>query len=186
MITTLQSFCFTLRAAFWKLLNSGRVAFNGKVYLYENLKLAVQPEGKLTLGEGVSLQKGVVISVGANAKVELGAQSYLGEYTVVMAKLGISIGPGVMIAPHCVFADYEHDFQDASRPMTPEKFSSRPITVEENAWIGAGVKVLEGVTIGKGAVIGAGSVVNRDIPAYTIAAGVPVKIIGTRDKALTP
>lgn len=55
--------------------------------------------------------------------------------------------------------------------------SSKPITLEEDVWIGANVTVMGGVTIGKGSIIGAGSVVNHDIPAGVIAAGVPCKVI---------
>lgn len=55
-----------------------------------------------------------------------------------------------------------------------------PIHIEDDVWIGAGVKVLKGVTIGKGSVIGAGAVVTKDIPPYSIAAGVPCRVIGKR------
>ena len=55
--------------------------------------------------------------------------------------------------------------------------TSRPITLEEDVWIGANAVVCGGVTIGKGSVIGAGSVVTRDIPAGVVAAGVPCRVI---------
>ena len=58
--------------------------------------------------------------------------------------------------------------------------SKGPVVIEEDAWLGAGVKVLSGVRIGKGAVIGAQSLVNKDIPDYAIAVGVPAKVIGYR------
>jgi acetyltransferase-like isoleucine patch superfamily enzyme len=54
------------------------------------------------------------------------------------------------------------------------------ILIEDDAWIGFGVIVLDGVHIGSGAVIGAGSVVTRDIPANAIAAGIPAKVIRMR------
>ena len=54
------------------------------------------------------------------------------------------------------------------------------ITIEDDIWLGAGVKVLDGVTIGKGAIIGAGAVVNEDIPANAIAGGIPARIIDDR------
>ena len=54
---------------------------------------------------------------------------------------------------------------------------SFPIVIEDGAWIGAGAIILPGITIGEYAVIGAGSVVTKDIPAYTIAAGNPCKLI---------
>jgi acetyltransferase-like isoleucine patch superfamily enzyme len=61
-----------------------------------------------------------------------------------------------------------------------DSFSKGGVTIEDNAWLGAGVKVLDGVTIGHDAVAGAGSVVNRDIPAFTIAAGIPARVLKDR------
>ena len=55
------------------------------------------------------------------------------------------------------------------------------IHISDDAWIGVGVIVLDGVRIGKGAVIGAGSVVTRDVPDNTIVAGVPAKVIRMRN-----
>jgi maltose O-acetyltransferase len=58
-----------------------------------------------------------------------------------------------------------------------------PIVIQDNVWIGAGAKVLGGVTIHKGAVIGANAVVTRDIPENAIVAGVPARVIRFRDFA---
>ena len=55
-----------------------------------------------------------------------------------------------------------------------------PIAIENNVWIGADVKIMDGVSVGHDAVIGAGAVVRSYIPAYSIAAGVPAKIIRSR------
>lgn len=54
---------------------------------------------------------------------------------------------------------------------------TKPITIGNHVWIGMNVTILKGVTIGDGAVIAAGSVVTRDIPANTLGAGVPCKVI---------
>ena len=55
-----------------------------------------------------------------------------------------------------------------------------PVVIEDNADIGTSATILPGVTIGNGAIIGAGAVVNKDIPAMTIAAGVPARVIRKR------
>ena len=59
-----------------------------------------------------------------------------------------------------------------------------PIVIADNVWLGFGVTILQGVRIGKGAVVCAGAVVTKDIPDYSIVAGVPAKIIGTRSMNL--
>ena len=58
--------------------------------------------------------------------------------------------------------------------------SKGPIVIEDDAWLGLGVIVLDGVTIGRGAVIGAGAVVTGDVPPYAIAVGVPARVVGSR------
>ncbi|MBA2748254.1 MAG: acyltransferase, partial [Tatlockia sp.] len=54
------------------------------------------------------------------------------------------------------------------------------VVIEDNCWLGYGVKVLDGVTIGEGSVIGAGAVVTKDIPPYSVAVGVPAKVVRSR------
>lgn len=78
-----------------------------------------------------------------------------------------------MIGHQVVLATLNHD-------LNPERRGSMhaaPIAIGKNVWIGAHATVLAGVTIGDNAVIAAGAVVNRDIPADTVAAGVPAKVI---------
>jgi len=86
---------------------------------------------------------------------------------------GITIGDGALIGHNAVLATLNHD-------MTPEKRSDlhpSPIVIGKNAWIGASATILPGVTIGDGAIVAAGAVVNKDVPANTVAGGVPAKII---------
>lgn len=71
------------------------------------------------------------------------------------------------------------DYRIRNGTRGPE--SGRPITIEEDCWIGGNVTILCGVTIGKGTVIGAGSVVTKDIPAESVAVGNPARVIKTID-----
>ena len=86
-----------------------------------------------------------------------------------------------MIASRCAFMPYQHGFADTHRPMREQPLTSRgDIVIEDDVWLGVGVTVMDGVTIGQGAIIGAGAVVTKDIPPYTIAGGVPARVIGAR------
>jgi acetyltransferase-like isoleucine patch superfamily enzyme len=79
--------------------------------------------------------------------------------------------------------DGKHYFADEKTDLSLRQLDlikgimSSPIVIHKNAWICSGAIILEGVTIGEGAVVGAGSVVTRDIPADTVAAGVPCRVI---------
>jgi galactoside O-acetyltransferase len=87
----------------------------------------------------------------------------------------IRIGDGVMIAPSVTLATTGH-------PVHPDlrwdfRRFSKPIVIEDKVWIGSNAVVLPGIRIGYGAVIGAGSVVTHDIPAMTVAVGVPCRVV---------
>jgi acetyltransferase-like isoleucine patch superfamily enzyme len=75
-----------------------------------------------------------------------------------------------------------HVFADANVPIKDQGISYQGITIEDNVWIGSKATILDGVVIGMGAIIGAGAVVTNFIPPYSIAVGVPAKVVGTREK----
>ena len=82
------------------------------------------------------------------------------------------LGSGVHIYVH------NHKFDDPSVPIIDQgHYPSEPILLERGSWVGAGVIILPGITIGKNAVVGAGSVVTKDVPAFTVAAGNPARVL---------
>ncbi|WP_125713884.1 sugar O-acetyltransferase [Companilactobacillus kedongensis] len=87
----------------------------------------------------------------------------------------VYLGDGVFIAPGVCIACASHPLDPEQRASGME--TSAPIHIGNNVWLGANVSVLGGVTIGNNSVIGAGSVVNKDIPAGVVAAGVPCKVL---------
>jgi acetyltransferase-like isoleucine patch superfamily enzyme len=112
--------------------------------------------------------------------VEIGKDSTLNQGVILDGTGGIKIGNDVRVAPSVILNTADHEFQDPVEKIRKQGFQVSPITIEDDVWIGAGVVVNKGVTIGKGSVIGAGSVVTRDVPPYSIAVGVPCKVIKSR------
>lgn len=102
-----------------------------------------------------------------------GRDSFVNFGCTFLALGGITIEEGAFIGPHCVLATEYH-------PEDPSKRHSlltMPITIGRNAWLGANVKVLAGVTIGENAIVAAGSVVTKDVPPDTVVAGSPARVI---------
>lgn len=105
----------------------------------------------------------------------MGKNFYANFNLVILDEAPVTFGDNVFIAPDCGFYTAGHPINAEERNKGLEY--ARPITVGDNVWIGAGVRVLPGVTIGDNCVIGAGSVVVRDIPPHSLAAGNPCKVI---------
>ncbi|AWK52135.1 sugar O-acetyltransferase [Clostridium beijerinckii] len=94
---------------------------------------------------------------------------------VILDTSPVYIGANAFIAPGVCLACSGHAVLPIQRAEGIG--TSKPITIEDDVWIGANVTVCGGVTIGKGSIIGAGSVVNKDIPAGVIAVGNPCKVL---------
>ncbi|WP_282792808.1 DapH/DapD/GlmU-related protein [Streptomyces sp. CC224B] len=107
-----------------------------------------------------------------------GENVFVNQGCTFMDKGGIRIGDGVMIAPKVSLITGGHPLPLAERR---EYLSFAPIVVEADVWIGTAAVVLQGVTIGAGAVVAAGAVVTRDVPARSLVAGVPARVVKTFD-----
>lgn len=124
-------------------------------------------------GEHFTITPGFQCDYGAN--ITLGERFYANYNCVILDCAPVTFGNDVLVGPNCGFYTAGHPL-DASIRRNGVEFA-HPITVGSDVWFGGGVSVLPGVTIGDGAVIGAGSVVTRDVPAYTLAAGNPCRIL---------
>jgi acetyltransferase-like isoleucine patch superfamily enzyme len=139
--------------------------------------------GAITIGAHTTIALGAVVQgnviLGENASVQ--AYSILVGYGSREAPTGqIRVGNGVRIAPHVMMIAANHVFSDAERPIHSQGLDHTPIVIEDDVWIGGRVNVIAGVTIGQGSVIGAGTVVTKDIPPYSVAVGVPARVIKSR------
>ena len=103
--------------------------------------------------------------------IDFGQDVFVNTNCYFMDGARIIIGDHVFIGPYCGFYTATHPLEYKRRNQGLEK--ALPITIGNNCWLGANVSIMPGVTIGEGCVIGAGSVVTKDIPAYSLAAGVP-------------
>ncbi len=163
---------------------------------------------KIRLGKNVVVERGTILSVDREGEsfIDIGDHSYFYSNCVIKAadgwiKIGndcsinefailfgggglggggLEIGNDVRIAAHVKIVPMNHIYEDPKTPIRLQKIKAIGIKIEDDVWLGVGSTVLDGVTIGKGSVIGAGAVVTKDIPPYSIAVGVPAKVIKKR------
>lgn len=146
----------------------------------------------MRFGEGLSLRSTLHSNpLGANHPVILctwqpGAVLEIGNHFAmtggaVIAAQRITIGNNVAVGANTTIIDTDfHPLNPAQRKTNPQDAQTAPVVIEDDVFIGMNCLILKGVTIGQGSVIGAGSVVTRHVPAGTIVAGNPAKIIGNQ------
>jgi len=126
-----------------------------------------------SIGENVHFEPNFRCEFGFNITI---GNNFFGNFDCIMLDGNrITIGNNVLFAPRVGLYTANHAIDSQERVMGG--CYARPITIEDNVWIGAGVHIMGGVTVGKNSVIGAGSVITKDIPDNVIAAGVPCKVI---------
>ena len=139
-------------------------------------------EGRLEVGPGVLLEPNVWITAPGRARVRIGAGTFLNMGVMVASQELVEIGEHCMLANGCFVSDASHRFSDPEQPITWQGFESKgPTRIGANCWLGAHVVVTSGVTIGERCVVGANSVVTGDLEPFSIAAGLPARVIGHVD-----
>ena len=114
----------------------------------------------VTIGDDVGINIGVIIDPMEGGRIEIGN----------------SIG----IGPYCVLRSADHGFSDPNVTFRKQPHVGGTIVIEDDVWLGSHVVVTRNVRIGRGSVIGAHSVVTKDIPPYSIAMGVPARVVKNR------
>lgn len=158
--------------------------------------------GNLSLPQSTIIEPLSVIYGGAEASLVLGERNIIYPSCVIRIERGhmvtgedVSFGPacqiyeprgGLEIGNNCMIgggtsiSGVNHGYEQTDIPMRNQPPIVQPVIIEDDVWIGMGVKLLPGVRIGTGSIIGAGSVVTRSIPSYSVAMGVPCKVVGQR------
>jgi acetyltransferase-like isoleucine patch superfamily enzyme len=177
----IKTYSFATRLKYFLYPN---VSFGKKISFYGFPKFRNYPEGCIVIGNNCTfLSKATSNLIGINrpciistltksAKISIGNDCGFSG-TVIGAFKSVHIGNNVRCGANTLITDSDwHNDDYRSGPI-------RPVVIENNVWLGEGVKVLKGVTIGENTIIGAGSVVTKNIPSNVIAGGNPCKIIKT-------
>ena len=159
-----------------------KINIGKKCRFYGNIALIRKYKSTISIGNSNTFRSARLSNlIGIKGKCiiathQKGAKIFIGDNcgfsgTVIGAFCSITINNNVRCGANTLITDSDWHIGD---PRTGE---DKPVVLEDNVWLGEGVKVLKGVIIGKNSVIGAGSVVVKNIPANVIAAGNPCKVI---------
>ncbi len=169
----------------WTLLNrQPGIHVDWMVNLAESAKLELNLDGyesggQIYISPRVRISEGVILAP-FGGSIHIGENVYVGPYCVFYGHGGLTIGKNTLIAAHTVIIPGNHGVSRVDIPIRIQNVTKLGVRIGEDVWIGSGVQVLDGVSIGKGCVIGAGSVVKKSLDDYSVAVGVPAKVIRKR------
>ena len=152
------------------------------------------------IGRSVALQGGWRVKLGADCRVEEGAQLkcptgqdgtrrwnivagddvFIGKGSILDSNLAITVGDHTFIAPYCFITDTSHLYGDLATLIARQGYQYKETRIGRDVWIGAHTVVVAGVEIGDGCVVGANSTVTKSLPPYSVAVGSPARVIKAR------
>lgn len=160
-----------------------RITLGNRVAIDDGTLLDASGAGEdgIHIGDDVILSRNCVVQ-GKTGPVSIGRRTDIGCNTVLSSVSGIEIGEAVLIAAACYIGGARYGTERLDIPfMDQGVFTRGAIRIGDGSWLGANVLVLDGVKVGAGCVVGAGAVVTSDLPPGSVAAGVPARILQTKE-----
>jgi acetyltransferase-like isoleucine patch superfamily enzyme len=168
------------RLAWLKLRFRGRLKTDGFAFVCPKVTLEIGKDAVVYLGRWSWIGHGTKIRA-HEGEVRIGAKSVLGQECTISAFQRVSIGRECIVADRVMLIDFDHGVVEVERPTREQGIYKRDVRIGHNVWIGYGAAFLRGVTVGDNAVVGTYAVVNKDVPANAVVAGVPVRVLRMRD-----
>lgn len=159
------------------------ISFGRNVFIGDHVVFFQAPGGKsIVLNDRAHIYGDTSIQTGSGGSIKIGENSHIHPHCQLSAyKSAIIIGREVQIAPNCAFYPYNHGIAPGT-PIQDQPLTSKgDIVIDDDAWLGYSVIVLDGVHIGEGAVVGAGSIVTGNIPSRAVVTGAPARVVKMRD-----
>lgn len=142
--------------------------------IHRSVRMDTPPYRRFSLGKNSVIESFSCIN-NAVGDVLIGDYTRIGMHNTVIGP--VTIGNHVNLAQGITITALNHNFTDKEKRIDEQGISTSAVNIGDDIWIGANAVILPGVTIGHHAVIAAGAVVNKDVPAHTLVAGVPAKVI---------
>ena len=134
------------------------------------------------MGNNIDIYDNVLIYTGNRPESYfiMDDDSHIGPMSILNAEGGIRIGSGVAIGPSVNIYSVGHSIDDINRRIIDQERIYKEIIIEDDVYIGGNSFIMQGIRLGRGSVIGAGAVVTKNVPSYSVAVGVPARVIKRR------
>ena len=150
-----------------RISNSRDISLGSSVWIEDHVTLSPMG-GKISIGDNTHMLPYAML-LGFGGDIDIGSHCTVHPFCILYGGGGLKIGDSVRIAAHAVITPSNHVFEDAETPIRLQGIRSEGIAIKNDVWIGAGVRILDGVTIGQGSIVGAGAVVTKDVPPWKLA-----------------
>ena len=171
-------------ARYWRFakfkLRNPHVVTEGFVFLGKNVTLeARRGYGRLVIGRWVHIGSGNSIRC-HEGSLRIGDKCVFGKDNTVNGYLDIEFGAATIVADWVYVCDFDHVFDDVTVPIKDQGIVKSPVRVGPDVWLGTKVTIVRGVTVGQGCVVAANAVVTKDLPPFSVAVGVPARVVRDR------
>jgi acetyltransferase-like isoleucine patch superfamily enzyme len=158
-----------------------KIVIGNNVVIDDNCVL----DAKGTDNKGIMIKDGVFIGRNTilsckDGNITLDENTNIGFNSELCSANDLNIGKNTLIAAYVYFVAGDHTYNITDKPVIEQIGRSQGINIGENCWFGVKSTVFDGVNIGNDVIIGASAVVNTDIPSFSIAVGIPAKVIKSR------
>lgn len=168
-----------------KIKHKRKIFFNGTTDIGDNVEINALSRRGIRVGRNFTIRRNSIIECTGVIRnlgdyLEIGNNVGISQNCYIQVRGAVKIGNNVIFGPNVSIFSENHNFNEINVFINEQGETRRGLTIEDGVWVGSGSIILDGVTIGMNSVIAAGSVVNRNVPANSIFAGVPAKFIKSR------
>jgi acetyltransferase-like isoleucine patch superfamily enzyme len=161
----------------WVLLRNPQadIRFTEPVYLGPGFSLHMPEGGTFVCGPGVEFRRGFRAEIGPQGRIEIGTGTTFTYDVIVQCSTAVTIGERCLFGQASLIVDGNHRFRDLDRPVLAQGYDFRPIVIGDDVSVMTKCTII--ADLGDRVFLGANSVVTKSIPAYSVAAGVPARVI---------